>query len=349
MELCLKSVEAAITNIDAEVIVVDNNSEDGSCQMVKTLFPNVNLIENQENFGFSKGNNIGVSQANGEYLCILNPDTVVAEDTFLKLIEFSESKEKLGIVGCKLINGNGLFLPESKRNIPSVSVALKKIFGYPKHYYANHLSKNESGEVDILVGAFMLIKKNIYDKVGGFDEDYFMYGEDIDISYKILKAGYKNYYYGDTTVIHFKGESTLKDKNYARWFFGAMQIFYKKHFKQNLIFDMVVWLGIKLAFIFRRSRKGKVKDISGYVFISNKKNDKLESTLSQKLLLQTKLSFVEPNSEIIFDANVISYKEIINHIECSEEELTYKILPNKSNFIIGSNDGFSQGKVTNFE
>lgn len=349
LELCLRSVEAAISNIEAEIIVVDNNSEDGSCQMVKTLFPKVNLIENKENSGFSKGNNIGVLQAKGEYLCILNPDTVVAEDTFLKLLEFSENKEKLGIVGCRLKNGSGVFLPESKRNVPTVSVALKKMLGNPEMYYVNHLSQNDIGQADILVGAFMLLKRSLYNKVGGLDEDYFMYGEDIDLSYKILKAGYKNYYYGDTTVIHFKGESTLKDKNYARRFFGAMQIFYKKHFKQNLIFDMVVWLGIKLAFIFRRMRKAKVKDISGYVFVSNKKNDKLESALYQKLLLQTKLSFVEPNSEIIFDANVISYKEIINYIECSEKELTYKILPNKSNFIIGSNDGFSQGKVISFE
>jgi len=286
LELCLRSVEAAILNIDAEIIVVDNKSEDGSCQMVKTLFPNVNLIENQDNYGFSKGNNIGVLQAKGDYLCVLNPDTVVAEDTFLKLLEFSENKEKLGIVGCKLINGNGLFLPESKRNIPTVSVALKKIFGYSKHYYANHLSKNESGEVDILVGAFMLIKKNIYAKVGGFDEDYFMYGEDIDLSYKVLKAGYKNHYFSETSIIHFKGESTLKDHFYARRFYRAMQIFYKKHFKQNFLFDLFVWIGIKLAYVFRRIRKIETKNISEYIFISNRKNNKLESILSKKLILQ---------------------------------------------------------------
>lgn len=345
LELCLRSVEAAITNIDAEIIVVDNNSKDGSCNMVKALFPKVNLIENKKNLGFSKGNNIGVLKAKGEYLCILNPDTVVAEDTFSKILNFSDSKENLGILGCKLINGSGEFLPESKRNIPKVNVALKKILGFSKSYYANHLSKENIGKVDVLVGAFMLLKKEIYNEVGGFDEDYFMYGEDIDLSYKILKAGYNNYYYGGSTVIHYKGESTLRDKNYARRFFGAMQIFYEKHFKQNLFFDMIVWLGIKLAFVFRKTRKTKEKDVSEYVFISNAKNESIEKALTKKVILQTELNAVKPKSEIIFDANVLSYKEIISIINRFNTQVTYKILPSKSSFIIGSNNGFSQGQV----
>ncbi len=139
------------------------------------------------------------------------------------------------------------FLPESKRNIPYVNAAFKKIFGNSKAYYANHLNENETGKVDILVGAFMFIKREFIMKVKGFDEDYFMYGEDIDLSYKVLKAGYNNYYFGETTVIHYKGESTLKDKHYANRFYGAMQIFYKKHFKKNVLFDMFVWLGITIG------------------------------------------------------------------------------------------------------
>jgi len=347
LETCLRSVQAAISNLDAEIIVVDNNSSDNSCEMVKTLFPDVLLIENKDNLGFSKGNNIGVLQAKGEYLCILNPDTVVAEDTFLKLLEFSKNIKRMGVIGCKLINGNGLFLPESKRNVPTVSVSLKKILGSSKNYYANHLTKNDSGEVNILVGAFMLMKQSVYNEVGGFDEDYFMYGEDIDLSYKILNAGYKNYYYSDTTVIHYKGESTLKDRLYARRFFGAMQIFYKKHFKQNLMFDMFVWLGIKLAYTFRRIRKVKTKNVSEYVFVSNKSNSKIENVLNKTVVFKSKLKAVKPNSEIIFDANVLTYKDIIANIEMykKEEELTYKILPDKSNFIIGSDNGFKQGEV----
>lgn len=345
LELALKSVEAAISDIDAEIIVVDNNSSDNSCQMVRALFPKVKLIENKENFGFSKGNNIGVAIAKGEYICILNPDTVVAEDTFTKLLAFSETKPELGIVGCRLVNGNGKFLPESKRNIPTVKVSLKKILGSSREYYANHLSQEDQGVVNILVGAFMLIKKSVYNAVGGFDEDYFMYGEDIDLSYKVLKANYKNYYYGETTVIHFKGESTLKDSNYARRFFGAMQIFYEKHFKQNLVFDLAVWFGIKLAFIFRRRRSKVYKNVTEYVFISKEINKALEANLPSKLRLDSQLTSVKVNAEVIFDANSMSYKDIIASITNTDKELTYKILPNKSNFILGSNDGFSQGKV----
>ncbi|WNH09590.1 glycosyltransferase family 2 protein [Thalassobellus suaedae] len=350
LELCLKSVEAAIANIDAEIIVVDNNSEDDSCNMVRACFPEVNLIENKENLGFSKGNNVGVLQAKGEYLCILNPDTVVAEDTFVKVLEFSENQDNLGIVGCKLINGGGLFLPESKRNIPTVNVAFKKILGFSKDYYANHVDKNENGEVDILVGAFMLIKKNVYNEVGGFDEDYFMYGEDIDLSYKVLKKGYKNYYFGKAIIIHFKGESTLKDRYYARRFFGAMKIFYKKHFKKNRLFDMFVWLGIELAHTFRRIRKVKPENISEYVFVSNKENKKLASVLSKNMVLKSDIKSVNKNSEIIFDANVLTYKHIIHAISRDnvEDGLTYKILPNGSNFIIGSNNGFGKGEIKEF-
>lgn len=349
LELALKSVHAAISEIEAEIIVVDNNSSDGSCEMVKAMFPKVILIENKENFGFSKGNNIGVNAAKGEYLCILNPDTVVAEDTFTKLLEFADNKQQLGIVGCRLMNGSGLFLPESKRNIPTVSVSLKKILGNPDKYYATQLSHESQGEVDILVGAFMLIKKSVYNAVGGFDEDYFMYGEDIDLSYKVLTSGYKNYYFGDTTIIHFKGESTLKDRDYARRFYGAMQIFYEKHFKQNLIFDMAVWLGIKLAFVFRKIKKNKIETISEYVLISDKLNKKLENKFSEKIRVQSQIDLVKPDAEVIFDANVLSYKQIIEYIKNSDKRLTYKILPNQSNFIIGSNDGFSRGEVINFE
>jgi GT2 family glycosyltransferase len=345
LELALKSVKAAILEIDAEIIVVDNNSTDDSCQMVKTLFPEVKLIENKENLGFSKGNNVGVAAAQGQYVCVLNPDTVVAEDTFTKLLKLSETKTKLGVVGCRLINGSGVYLPESKRNIPTVLVSLKKILGFSKAYYANHLSQTSNGEVNILVGAFMFMEKDVYDAVGGFDEDYFMYGEDIDLSYKVLNSGYKNYYFGEVSVIHFKGESTLKDRDYARRFFGAMQIFYEKHFKQNLVFDLFVWFGIKMAFVFRRIRKNKINKISEYIFISKAINKKLENKLHIKLKSESQINEAQNYAEIILDANVLSYKDIIKYVENNDKSLTYKILPNQSNFILGSNNGFSQGEV----
>ena len=202
LELCLHSVKAATEAIDAEIIVVDNNSSDDSCSMVKQLFPEVILIENKENLGFSKGNNQGVANAKGEYICILNPDTVVPEDAFSELLKFSKTKDNLGIIGCKLVDGSGKFLPESKRNIPVVKIALQKIRGNSTNYYANHVQESEVAKVDILVGAFMFMKQSVYNSLSGFDEDYFMYGEDIDLSYKAVKAGLDNYYFGTTTAIH---------------------------------------------------------------------------------------------------------------------------------------------------
>ena len=350
LELCLKSVQKAILNIDAEIIVVDNNSEDGSCYMVRKQFPEVLLIENRTNFGFSKANNIGVSKSKGEYICILNPDTVVAEDIFFKLFEFSKNIDKLGAIGCKLINGIGDFLPESKRNTPLINASLKKILGNSDNYYANDLKEIDTGKVDILVGAFMFVKRNCYLEVGGFDEDYFMYGEDIDLSYKILKAGYQNYYYGDVTCLHYKGESTLRDKNYAFHFYGAMQIFYKKHFQRNIFFDTLVWFGIRFVYCFRKKTKSKIKKIKKYVFVSNKMNNDLNSVLNKEVVLQSDFKNIEPDNEVIFDANVYDYKKIIFMMENSDNQknVTYKILPNKSNYIIGSDNAISRGEIISF-
>jgi GT2 family glycosyltransferase len=169
LELCLQSVEAAVAGLEAEIIVVDNNSKDESCAMIEEKFPKVKLIANKDNSGFSKGNNIGVAQAKGEYICILNPDTVVAEDTFRALLNFANKQNNLGIVGCKLIDGNGDFLPESKRNIPVPKIAIQKALGNAKNYYANHIKENEIAKADVFVGAFMLMKRKVYNQVNGFD------------------------------------------------------------------------------------------------------------------------------------------------------------------------------------
>lgn len=350
LELCLKSVLDATKQLDAEIIVVDNKSSDDSCAMVKSLFPEVVLIENKVNSGFSKGNNLGVFHAKGEYICILNPDTVVAEDTFTKLLDFANRTSNLGIIGCRLIDGTGHFLPESKRNIPLPRVALKKLLGNPKNYYANQIKEFEIGKAAILVGAFMLLKKTVYLEVGGFDEDYFMYGEDVDLSYKTQKLGYDNYYNGHTTIIHYKGESTLKDLNYAKRFYGAMQIFYKKHFKSNFLFNTAVWLGIKVAFLLRSEPKLVKPVINNYILVSNNFNEKLKDKLLKPMTLVSVINQVDYNSEIIFDANVLSYKEIISMISDHKinEKAKFKILPKNSNFIIGSNSSKNRGEVLPF-
>jgi GT2 family glycosyltransferase len=351
LELCLKSVEAAIEDIEAEIIVVDNNSPDDSCQMVSELFPSVRLIANKENAGFSKGNNIGVAEAKGEYLCILNPDTIVAEDTFLKLIRFTDGQQNLGIVGCQLIDGQGKFLPESKRNIPSPSVALKKMLGDDKDYYANHLEIDSIGEVEILVGAFMFLKKDVYDAVDGFDEDYFMYGDDIDLSYKVLKAGYDNYYFGETTIIHFKGESTLRDVTYAKRFFGAMQIFYKKHFKRNIIFNAIVWLGVKLAFWLRKSHHSlKIESKSTVVFSSGIESS-LENQLPKPVAIETGITDkIHENTMIIYDFNLLKIKDVIVHMKKKSEQrnIVYRFLAKNSKFILGSDSSINRGEILHF-
>ena len=340
-------MQASIVGLDAEIIVVDNNSHDDSCQMVKELFPEVILIENKENFGFSKGNNIGVSKTKGEYICILNPDTVVAEDTFTKLLKFADQQKKLGMVSCRLIDGKGSFLPESKRNVPVVKVAFQKMIGNSTNYYANHLKEFETGKIDILVGAFILMKRDVYDKVNGFDEDYFMYGEDIDLSYKVINANYDNFYFGNTTIIHFKGESTLKDKTYAKRFYKAMQIFYKKHFKKNLLFDAFVRLGIILAYNIRKGPIALKSTPETYVVLTDKKKEVFKSILKGNVIVKSDLNEISDSSEVIFDADYVSYKDIIKHMSNSEinSKATFKIHPKNTNFILGSNDSKNRGEV----
>ena len=351
LQICLESVEAAIANLDAEIIVVDNNSSDNSCKIVKQYFPKVQLIENLENSGFSKGNNLGVAKAKGKYVCILNPDTVVAEDTFVKVIAFAEQQANIGIVGCRLIDGKGNFLPESKRNVPKVGVAFQKMMGNATKYYANHISELNSGKVDVLVGAFMLLKRDVYHTVNGFDEDYFMYGEDIDISYKALKAGFDNYYYGETGIIHYKGESTLKDKTYAKRFYGAMQLFYKKHFKKHLIFDALVWTGINLAYSIRKNPKTVDYKPSGYTFISDSKNEKIESVLGANVKVRSTIDTINEGTELIFNMNTISYKKMIDSMSLKDikTKATFKILSKTNRFILGSNDSKHRGEVISLE
>lgn len=243
LEQCLHSVFKAIQNLQAEVFVVDNNSVDGSCAMVHKKFPQVHLIENKINTGFSVANNQAMRIAKGEYFLLLNPDTVVEENTFEKVIRFMDEHSDAGGLGVKMIDGQGVFLPESKRGLPTPMVAFYKIFGlsalFPKSkrfskYHLGFLSNNQVHEIEVLAGAFMLMRKKTLDKVGLLDEDYFMYGEDIDLSYRILKAGYKNYYYPHTTIIHYKGESTKKGSiNYVKVFYNAMIIFARKHFSSK--------------------------------------------------------------------------------------------------------------------
>lgn len=285
LEHCLRSVSRACAGITAEIIVVDNRSTDGSVEMVMEKFPDVILIANQENTGFARANNQGVAKASGDYILYLNPDTIVAEDCFEKCLAYMDAHPKAGALGCRLIDGKGQFLPESKRGFPSADVAFYKITGLNSlfktsktfnRYHLGYLSEHEVNEVDVLVGCFMLCRKKIIDQVGGFDENYFMYGEDIDLSYKIIQAGYKNIYFPETTVIHYKGESTKKGSlNYVKMFYQAMIIFAGKHFKGSrkglfvLMIRLSIYLRAVLAFVTRMFSMIKLPLIdAGILFIS---------------------------------------------------------------------------------
>jgi GT2 family glycosyltransferase len=212
-------VRAASAGIATEIFVVDNASVDGSVKMVKEKFPEVKCIANQDNAGFAKANNQAIRLSTGDYILLLNPDTIIETDTFVKIIAFMDSHADAGGLGVKMVDGSGKFLPESKRGLPTPAVAFYKVFGlsrlFPKSkifnkYHLGYLDKEKTHQVEILAGAFMLMRKSVLDKVGLLDESFFMYGEDIDLSYRIIKAGYHNYYYPDARIIHYKGESTKK-------------------------------------------------------------------------------------------------------------------------------------------
>ncbi|TPG42203.1 glycosyltransferase family 2 protein [Flavobacterium pectinovorum] len=372
LEQCVLSVQEALSTLDAEIIVIDNNSSDDSCQMMKNKFPNVKLIENKVNFGFPKGNNIGVSQARGKYICILNPDTVVAEDTFIKILAFAERQINLGIVGCKLIDGTGKFLPESKRGVPTPWIAFTKIFGwykiFPKtnlfnQYYAQHLNENETGKVAILVGAFMFLKRDLYLELEGFDEDCFMYADDIDLSYRVLQKQKVNYYFHETTVLHYKGESTIKDEKYMKRFQEAMNFFYQKHFRKSWFFTFFIQIGIWF-FSFAKMFQGKIKAkplAESFIFYSENKilSEKLPSILKNKVLfldlkkekmVNSWLVFKGKRGEIILDNHYVSFKKCIKIIETlKDKNITFKIFPKNTNFIIGSNSRNDRGQIIKIE
>lgn len=271
LEQCLLSVRKAVEGMQAEIFVVDNASSDGSVDMVREQFPEATLIANKNNSGFSKANNQAIRMAKGEYVLLLNPDTVVEEDTFHKVCRFMDEHPDAGGLGVYMIDGKGNYLPESKRGLPTPAVAFYKISGlsalFPQsktfgRYHLGYLDKNHTHAIDVLSGAFMLLRKSALDKVGLLDEDYFMYGEDIDLSYRIIKGGFKNYYFPDTRIIHYKGESTKKSSvNYVFVFYRAMVIFAKKHFAPGgaamfaFLINIAIWLRAGISIVKRIADK----------------------------------------------------------------------------------------------
>ena len=235
---CLLSVQKYTDKETCEIIVIDNASTDSSWKDLVSEFPEVRFIASESNDGFAIANNKAIKTASGEYLLILNPDTELEDFYMQELLNFADSKPDFGGLGVRMHDAAGIFLPESKRSVPDMFNSFEKLFtnfkkNNSKSYYRNDIDEYAVAEVEVVTGAFLLVKKEVYEKIGGLDEAYFMYGEDIDLCYTLLKNGYKNYYYGKASILHHKGESTVKDEVYLERFYGAMQIFIDKYYKSS--------------------------------------------------------------------------------------------------------------------
>ncbi len=373
-------------NIDGEILVVDNASTDGSFEFFKNRFEQVNFIWNKTNVGFAKANNQALKIANGENILFLNPDTIVPEDCFEKCIDFINKNN--GALGIKMIDGAGNFLKESKRAFPSPTTSLFKLSGFSKlfpqsktfsKYHLGYLNENENHEVDILAGAFMMIPKEILTITGGFDEQFFMYGEDIDLSFRIQKAGFKNYYFAGSCIIHFKGESTKKGSlNYVKMFYKAMSIFVNKHYGSSRagVFHFFIQLAIVsravLAAFSRVLRfntsKNKSKSESKLFLIAGTENEfvKAKNILqtsektnsvyerlepdSVRLIndFQSKIESV-PASDFVFCEGKLSFKKIIETMPKISKEINIEIFSAGCRAIIGSNDKDVAGNFINVD
>jgi GT2 family glycosyltransferase len=306
LEQCLDAVFLAIKNIESEVFVVDNNSSDSSMEYLKPLFPDVIFIENKQNTGFSKANNQAIAQATGKYILLLNPDTVIGENSLTNVCGFMDENPRAGAVGVKMMDGYGQFLPESKRGFPSPWNSFCKMSGLSKlfprsrrfgGYHLKYLHKYSVHAVDILAGAFMMVRKEAIDKSGYLDERFFMYGEDIDWSYRITGSGYKNFYYPEP-IIHYKGESTKKDIKYVKHFYEAMLIFFNKHYPySNRFFKFL----IRLAIISCGTISALQKIIKPF---------------------KTTFSSLKRIKEFTFDKSLYTYEQIIRKIEQHTGEKT---------------------------
>ena len=252
----LESIHNAVKDLNVEIIVVDNNSHDGSISSVNQKFPEVITISNKENVGFGKANNQGLEISKGKYILLINPDTLVREDTLIKTIDFLKNNEDAGLVGCKVLNPDGTIQLACRRSFPGPWVSFTKVTGlstiFPKsklfaRYNLTYKDENESYEVDAVSGSFMMLSRKTYEKTGGFDTDFFMYGEDLDLCYRVQKEGMKVYYFSNTEIIHYKGESTKRSTiDETKIFYKAMHQFVRKHFSSSIFIEAILQFGIIL-------------------------------------------------------------------------------------------------------
>ncbi len=388
-EQCLYTVINASKNLEAEVIVIDNNSTDGSRDFFNGKFADVHFIWNGENVGFSKANNIALQQATGKYILFLNPDTLVPEDCFEKCISFFKSTKDIGALGIRMIDGTGKFLKESKRGFPTLLTSFFKLCGlaalFPKakifaSYYAGHLSQNQNHTVDVLAGAFMMVDKKVINKTGGFDEDFFMYGEDIELSYRIQQADYKNYYFAESTIIHFKGESTKKaSAKYVEVFYGAMKLFVKKHYGKTRagLYSIFIQIAVRLKMIFssikriliqpvKKQKEINVPAVATFIVAAENEYSAIFSLLKKANLNWFIVGRIEPGKinnsnalgslkdlpelanrfaikKIVFCIGALSLKEITNVLQNTNFRVSYLFHTAGSTSIVGSNDKNTTG------
>jgi GT2 family glycosyltransferase len=262
LEQCLRSVEKAAKGHDVEIFVVDNASCDGSVEYIRERYPAVTVIASDENLGFARANNLAIRQSKGEYVLLLNPDTIVAEECFGEFIRFMDCHPDAGGCGAYMMHVDGTFALESRRGLPTPFVAFCKMSGLASmmprsrtfgRYYMRYLDENEVNRIEIMSGAFMFLRRSALDKAGLLDEDFFMYGEDIDLSFRILKSGYNNYFLPHR-MLHYKGESTVKSSyRYVHTFYQAMQLFFNKHYSHyslllSLPITFAIWGRAMLAY-----------------------------------------------------------------------------------------------------
>lgn len=334
---CLMSVERAIEGIDAEVFVVDNHSKDSSCAYVRKMFPWVKMIESNHNLGFARGNNVALHRAVGEYVLLLNPDTIVGENVLRDAVSFMEEHPKAGGVGVRMYNDDGTVAPESRRALPSPMVAMRKFMGFGSRYYMSHLPWDSPQRIEIVSGAFCMMRHEALDKAGLLDEDFFMYGEDIDLSYRLLKAGYENWYL-PLDIIHYKGESTNKSSfRYVHVFYNAMYIFFKKHYSGlswimavpiKLVIclqALLVMLRMVPEMIARNLGLAAIKrnDIPYYIYIGGKEMLRNCEAISLQKALDYSLCSDADNIKlrdnttnvIVYDTALYSYSTIISKLK----------------------------------
>lgn len=352
LKLCLLSVKEACAEIDFEIIVVDNCSSDHSQELISKEFTEVIWIQNEHNLGFGSANNLGVKRAKGEFVLLLNPDTVVSKTSIQEVLKFAESRMNLGAVGVRMIDGGGNFLPESKRKNVRPIVAIKKLFGMSESYYANNIGQNEVAPVEVLAGAFLLIKRNVFKEIKGFDEDFFMYGEDIDLCFRLSEKGYKNYYFGKTSVIHFKGESSLKDPNHFKNFYDAMKIYFKKHHGEERFSNSILELffdGLTFINKIQKPIDGPHKHYQTGLYLGE--DEKIMHQIQNILQLKKmeKMYKIPNNHEIqdlvFFELGTLTCENIVTYFETEIFKNSDKRIVIPPDFLIGSDDSRKLGEV----